>query len=57
MPNARITKRSVDALGCPPGKDRQVLWDDDLAGFGVVAFPSGSKSYACLLYTSPSPRD
>ncbi len=45
MPNARITKRSVDALGCPPGKDREVLWDDDLAGFGVVAFPSGSKSY------------
>ncbi len=45
MPNARITKRSVDALACPPGKDRKVLWDDDLAGFGVVVFPSGSKSY------------
>ena len=45
VPNARITKRSVDALVCPPGKDREVLWDDDLAGFGLVAFPSGSKSY------------
>jgi integrase len=45
MPNGRITKRSVDALLCPQGKDREVLWDDDLAGFGVVAFPSGTKSY------------
>ena len=45
MPNGRISKRSVDALSCPPGKDREVLWDDDLAGFGVVAFPSGTKSY------------
>jgi integrase len=45
MPNGRISKRSVDALSCPPGKDREVLWDDDLAGFGVVVFPSGAKSY------------
>jgi integrase len=45
VPNARITKRSVDALVCQPGKDREVLWDEDLAGFGVVVFPSGSKSY------------
>ena len=45
MPNGRITKRSVDTLLCPPGRDREVLWDDDLAGFGVVAFPSGAKSY------------
>jgi integrase len=45
MPNGRICKRYVDALGCPAGKDREVLWDSDLAGFGVVAFPSGSKSY------------
>ncbi len=45
MPNGRISKRSVDTLSCPPGKDREVLWDDDLAGFGVVVFPSGAKSY------------
>lgn len=45
MPNGRISKRSVDALVCPPGKDRVALWDDDLAGFGIVAFPSGLKSY------------
>jgi len=40
----RITKRSVDALACPPGKDREFLWDDAVSGFGV-AFPSGKKVY------------
>ncbi|MEJ0094250.1 MAG: tyrosine-type recombinase/integrase [Methylocella sp.] len=45
MPRARISKRSVDALACPPGKDRDFLWDDALAGFGVAAFPSGKKVY------------
>jgi integrase len=46
MPKGRITKRSVDALQCPPGKDREILWDDAIAGFGVAAFPSGKKVYA-----------
>ena len=45
MPQGRISKRSVDALVCPTGKDRQFLWDDALAGFGVAAFPTGKKSY------------
>jgi hypothetical protein len=45
MPAGRISKRSVDALICPPGKDREFLWDDALAGFGVAAFPSGKKVY------------
>lgn len=45
MPTGRISKRSVDALNCPEGKDRIILWDDDLAGFGIAAFPSGSKVY------------
>lgn len=45
MPTARISKRTVDALTCPAGKDREFLWDDDLAGFGVAAFPSGTKAY------------
>lgn len=45
MPTGRISKRSVDALLCPEGKDREFLWDDDLAGFGVAAFPSGVKTY------------
>jgi hypothetical protein len=45
MPNARITKRVVDALRCTAGKDRKFLWDGWLAGFGVCAFPSGKKVY------------
>jgi integrase len=45
MPQGRVTKRAVDALACPPGKDREFLWDDALAGFGVAAFPAGRKVY------------
>lgn len=45
MPKGRISKRSVDALACPPGKDREILWDDDLSGFGVVVFQTGKKVY------------
>lgn len=45
MPQGRVSKRSVDALFCPPGKDRVFLWDDDLSGFGVGAFASGKKVY------------
>lgn len=45
MATGRITKRAVDALTCPPGKDREILWDEALAGFGVAAFPTGRKAY------------
>jgi integrase len=45
MANGRITKRAVDALECPAGKDRAFLWDDALSGFGVAAFPTGRKVY------------
>jgi integrase len=45
MPEGRVSKRSVDALVCPPGKDRVFIWDDSLSGFGAVAFPSGRKAY------------
>jgi integrase len=45
MPRGRITKRAVDALQCPAGRDRDFLWDDALAGFGVAAFPTGRKVY------------
>src|SRR5580704_691849 len=40
MASKRITKRAVDALKCPPGRDRVFLWDKDLSGFGVAAMPS-----------------
>ena len=45
MANGRITKRTVDALECEPGKDRVFLWDDTLSGFGVVAYPTGRRAY------------
>lgn len=45
MPKGRVSKRSVDGLACPTGKDRIFLWDDALAGFGVAAFASGKKVY------------
>ena len=45
MPQGRISKRAVDALVCPVGKDRDFLWDNALAGFGVAVFPSGNKAY------------
>ena len=40
-----ITKRAVDALRCPPGRDRVFLWDRDLSGFGVAAMAAGTKIY------------
>jgi hypothetical protein len=46
MAQGRITKRAVDALTCPEGKDRVFLWDDALSGFGVAAHRSGKKTYA-----------
>ena len=45
MAGKRITKRAVDALKCPPGRDRVFLWDGGLTGFGVAALPSGKKVY------------
>ena len=42
-----LAKNSVDALKCPPTKDREILWDNREAvrGFGVVAFRDGGKYY------------
>jgi Arm DNA-binding domain/Phage integrase, N-terminal SAM-like domain len=45
MPTRRISKSTVDALFCPPDKDRDIVWDDKLKGFGVAVFPSGIKTY------------
>jgi integrase len=46
MARDRITKRSVDALTCPQGRDRTFIWDSTLSGFGVAAHRSGRKTYA-----------
>jgi hypothetical protein len=49
MPHGHISKRTVNAFVCPSGKDREILWNDALPGFGLVAFPSGRKCY-CAQY-------
>lgn len=45
MSTRRISKSSVDTFVCPPGKDRVIIWDDKLTGFGVTVFPSGLETY------------
>ena len=45
MATRRIAKSTDDSLVCSPGKDRDIVWDDKLKGFGVAVFPSGTKTY------------
>ena len=49
MATGPITKSNVDALVCPPDKDREILWDgghrEAVRGFGVAAFRNGGKCY------------
>ncbi len=40
-----LSKKTVDGLACPPGKDGAFIWDSALAGFGVAAFASGKKAH------------
>ena len=43
LKSPKITKRAVDAL--EPAERERVVWDDDIRGFGVRVYPSGSKVY------------
>ena len=49
MATGPIAKTSVDALVCPPNKDREILWDsghrEAVRGFGVASFRNGGKCY------------
>ncbi len=38
-----LTKRAIDGL--PPGGARVILWDSDPVGFGLLALPSGARSF------------
>jgi integrase len=47
---AKLTKRAVDAA--PVDKDRRyILWDEDLAGFGLRVEPSGRKTFVARYRT------
>ena len=39
----KINKRTVDATKAKP--ERFMLWDDDIAGFGLLVLPTGVRSY------------
>jgi len=43
MATGKVTKRTVDAMQAA-AKD-QMLWDDDLSGFGLKVTPAGNKVY------------
>lgn len=46
MAKGKITKRSVDSIDVATGKAGAVrLWDSEIKGFGVRAYPSGRKVY------------
>ena len=45
MATRRISKSAVDSLFCSGGKDRDIVWDDKLKGFGVIVYPTGLKTY------------
>jgi integrase len=47
METNRITKRIVDAA--KPGEQEYLVWDNEIAGFGLRVYPSGRKVY-CLKY-------
>jgi integrase len=49
----RLTKRVVDAI--EPAAARLIVWDETLAGFGVVVQPTGIKAYI-FNYRSPEGR-
>ena len=45
MAHKKLTVGAINALRCPPGKDREFLWDTVTRGFGVRAMAAGSKSF------------
>ena len=45
MAVARISKRTVDVVQCPPGKRNICLWDAAVKGFGLVVTSNGARTY------------
>ena len=45
MRAVKLGKREVDGLACPPGRRDALVFDEELAGFGVRVNESGAKVY------------
>ena len=41
----RLTKRTVDAATCPPGRKDTLVFDADLKGFGLRVTAQGAKVF------------
>ncbi len=39
----KITKRLIDAI--EPSAERIIVWDSEIKGFGMIALPSGLRSF------------
>lgn len=52
---AKLTKRVIDGLQSDGSKHGTLFWDDDLSGFGVRVYPSGSKVFF-VKFRAPSGR-
>ena len=52
----KITKRKVEAMPTPTEGQRERLWDTELKGFGVVAYPTGAKVFVCRYTVQGRPR-
>ncbi|MBB3020846.1 integrase [Microvirga lupini] len=44
MPTCKLTKRTIDTLPAPVGRD-EIWWDEDLKGFGLKITPAGRKVF------------
>lgn len=42
---AKLTKRVIDALQSDGSKHGTLFWDDEISGFGIRVYPSGSKVF------------
>jgi len=45
MPKMRLNKRTIDAIAIPTNRSGKRYYDSELACFGLIAYPSGRKSF------------
>ena len=50
MPSEKMTKRAIDAFRHPGGSGRAVLWDAEVPGLGVRAYPGSATKTFILSY-------